>query len=370
MHFVAIKNAQTKQKQSKQTHSKLPGVSILKPLVGIDANLYKNLKSFFEMDYPTFELLFCVQDDKDAAIIIVEHLLMQYPHIDAKLYIGGSSVGVNPKINNMQPAYQDARYELLLVSDSSIYMKADTLRDMVNHMTDQVALVHQLPFVRDREGFHGVIEKVYFGTAHARAYLTADWLQINCPSGMSALMRKFLLDEVGGIKAFGHYLAEDFFFAKSFTDRGWKICISSQPAWQNANTMDISTLNSRISRWIKLRFYMVPQWTLMEPFSECMLLGLLVALSVSFIFGINPFITFAFHVLFWFILDYMLLCTIQDGPLSFSKTEFAIAWLFRECSALIVYLKTFCNLNVEWKTRIFKLKWGGFAEEIKPPAKK
>jgi len=36
---------------------------------------------------------------------------------------------------------------------------------------------------------------------------------------MSALMRKKLLDEVGGIAAFGQYLAEDFFFAKSFTDR-------------------------------------------------------------------------------------------------------------------------------------------------------
>ena len=60
---------------------------------------------------------------------------------------------------------------------------------------------------------------MYFGTAHARIYLSADFLRINCPTGMSALMRKKLLDDVGGIAAFGQYLAEDFFFAKSFTDR-------------------------------------------------------------------------------------------------------------------------------------------------------
>jgi hypothetical protein len=32
---------------------------------------------------------------------------------------------------------------------------------------------------------------------------------------MSALMRRHLLDKAGGFPAFGCYLAEDFFFAKS-----------------------------------------------------------------------------------------------------------------------------------------------------------
>src|SRR5690606_32697371 len=106
-------------------------------------------------------------------------------------------------------------------------VQPDTLLDMVSVMKENVALVHQMPFVCDRKGFPAVLEKVspffpsrrkpiaithpvlqvYFGTAHARIYLTADFLGINCPTGMSALMRKKLLDEVGGIAAFGQYLA-------------------------------------------------------------------------------------------------------------------------------------------------------------------
>lgn len=349
------------------TNFPLPGVSIIKPLVGIDTNLYKNLETFFHMDYPTYELLFCVQDPDDAAILIVNSLLQAYPNIDARLFISNARVGVNPKINNMQPAYEAVKYELVLVSDSGISMKKDTLLDMVIHMQDDVALVHQMPFVCDgRQGFQSVVEKVYFGTAHARAYLTADLLSINCPTGMSALMRKHLLDEVGGIKAFGQYLAEDFFFAKSFTDRGWKISISSQPAWQNpANSTDtLSTLNCRIQRWVKLRFAMVPQWTLLEPFSECMLLGLLGASSVSFLWALDPFAIFLFHVLLWFLFDYRLLCTIQNGPLTFSKTDFIVAWLIRECTALLIFTKALASPEVTWRSKIFRLKWGGFAEEV------
>ena len=35
-------------------------------------------------------------------------------------------MGINPKVNNMQPGYSAAKYELLLVSDSGIKSKYTT----------------------------------------------------------------------------------------------------------------------------------------------------------------------------------------------------------------------------------------------------
>lgn len=245
--------------------SPLPSVSILKPLMGVDPNLSANLETFFTMQYPSYELLFCIEDKQDPAVTLVNNLIDKYPKIDASLFIGGTVVGVNPKINNMQAGYEKSKYELIMISDSGIRMKEDTLLDMVQHMKDDIALVHQMPFTCDREGFAATFEKIYFGTYQSRMYLIADLLGAICHTGMSSLIRKSVLEDVGGLKAFGCYLAEDFFLAKAIAETGYKSSISSQPAWQNSGLCDVTNFQLRLTRWAKLRVAMVPHLIILEP---------------------------------------------------------------------------------------------------------
>lgn len=371
LHMIAIFRAKFKLHRKVDPYDGIPyeGVSILKPLKGLDSNLYYNLETFFTMQYPLYEILFCFEESTDPAVSLVNSLIEKYPDIDAKVFIGGSSVGVNPKINNMQPGYSAAKYEYVMISDGNLRMKEETLTDMVQLMEEDVGIVHQLPFRWDQEGFAPTLEKIYFGTAHARIYLFADFMQVNCHTGMSTLIRKSLLDDVGGLQSFGCYLAEDFFMAKSIMERGWRTRVSSLPALQNPGCSSVRTFRERLKRWTKLRSAMVPHTIILEPLSECLILGAFTSWAVYVIFLWDPIVFYLVHVLIWFLLDYTLLSIIQNGTLPFSKFYFIIGWLYREISGPLIFLSAFWDPTIRWRSRTYKLNMGGLAEEVSPKLK-
>jgi len=347
--------------------SPLPGVSILKPLTASgDPNLFTNLETYFTLEYPTYELLICIQDPQDFQLRnYINKLKNKYPNVDVQVFYGGENVGVNPKINNMSPGYSASKYELVLVSDDRIKMKPDTLSDMVSYMTDKVGLVHQMPFTCDRNDVPGaMMEKVYFGTSFARFYLTSNILGINCMAGMSFMVRKEIFEAVGGLRAFGCYLAEDFFIAQTVLDAGMDMQISSQPAWQNSGEGGVALFQNRLTRWSKLRNAMLPHLILIQPLSDCVILGLGSAWAVLHLFSWDPLAFFFIHLLLWYIMDWILLLVVQNGSLPFNKFEFLIVWLFHEVQTPYVYLCAHLNPQIQWRTNSFRLRWGGIAEPV------
>src|SRR5205823_13598152 len=78
-----------------------PPVTIYKPLKGVDEGLEENLRSFFQLDYPTIQLLFCVAETDDPAIAVVQRLLAEFPQHDARLIVGCPIFGLNPKVENL-----------------------------------------------------------------------------------------------------------------------------------------------------------------------------------------------------------------------------------------------------------------------------
>lgn len=128
---------------------------------------------------------------------------------------------------------------------------------------------------------------------------------------MSCLVRKSVLAKIGGLQIFGCYLAEDFFLGKAIKEQGFKLTISSQPALQNCGTCDVGSFQARLTRWAKLRVAMIPTTILLEPLSECMVVGLFAAWSVSVLFKWDSLAFYLIHILFWFLFDWLLLTSVQ-----------------------------------------------------------
>uniref|UniRef100_A0A1A9ZRP0 Ceramide glucosyltransferase n=1 Tax=Glossina pallidipes TaxID=7398 RepID=A0A1A9ZRP0_GLOPL len=89
-------------------------------------------------DTTWYELLFCVEDKTDPAIQLVESLTAKYPQVEASIFLGGSNVGVNPKINNMHPGYEAAKYELVMISDSGIKSVIVPVFRLINNLVGDI----------------------------------------------------------------------------------------------------------------------------------------------------------------------------------------------------------------------------------------
>lgn len=171
--------------------------------------------------------------------------------------------------------------------------------------------------------------KVYFGTQHARMYMTINLIGINCVTGMSCLIRKECLDRVGGLRAFGHYIAEDYYIAYEVAKQGWKLRVAPTPAQQNSGEYSVSTWTDRMIRWCKLRMRLSPL-AYLEPLQECFSSAVLAGVVTNYLFEWNALVVAACHILLWFILDYLMLritqvCDTNDAGMERFSIIF---WIF------------------------------------------
>ncbi len=103
-------------------------VSIVRPLCGIDNYAADTLSSTFELDYPHYEILFCVAAAKDPVVPLVTTLMAEHPGASARLLVGDDRVSPNPKLNNVVKGWRAARHEWIIIADSNVLMPRDYIQ--------------------------------------------------------------------------------------------------------------------------------------------------------------------------------------------------------------------------------------------------
>ncbi|CAI2189468.1 3191_t:CDS:2, partial [Funneliformis geosporum] len=371
--------ARTRYRTSKRSNSSqlpldiAPGVTIIRPLKGVDCNLCENLISSFRQDYPNFEIIFSVANENDPAVKVVKKLMMRYPKVDAKLIIGERDVGVNPKINNLIRPYESAKNDIIWILDSNVYVDSGCLGRSVDKLSQQgVGLVHHLPFAVRPDTFGSELEMMFMDTVHARMYLAINAIgPDSCVVGKSNLYRKSDIESVGGLAQFGKYMAEDNLIACALWRKGYKHEMTSDLAYQPLGSMATADYFFRRSRWTRIRKYTVTAATVLEPFTESILCGLCASYGFNNLWNIHPLNFLAFHIITWFMIDLKLFQALSRKNVELESLRgFIMAWSLREITALPLYVYSVLGNTVDWRDGTFYLKRDSTVVKILSPHQK
>ncbi|MGK9368232.1 glycosyltransferase [Melioribacter sp. Ez-97] len=334
-----------------------PSVTILKPVKGIDDNLEDNLSSFFELDYPDYEIIFGIDSEDDPAAPLIEKVMNKYNHINSRLVIDGRKSGLNPKVNNLINMYPYANGELILISDSNTKCDRDFLAKLTAHFDDRrLGMLTATIRGYGEKNMVSAMENIHLNAFVAPSIFIASSLaDINITIGKAILIRRNALDVIGGFNAFAGYLAEDFMMGKKVKEAGFRVMTSPVTIDNINEKIPPEKFINRHSRWSKMRFKIAPYHYLLEPLTNPVALGLLL---LPFFNGV--FVYFILSVTIKIILDYL----ISRQTNRSHKFYFYLLIPIKDLLIFAIWFIPFFNSKIKWRNNVMLIK----EESILQPA--
>ena len=208
-----------------------PPVSILKPIYGLDRETYENYASFCRQDYPEFEILFCVSDDRDPAVPVIHKIIVDFPERPIRLLVGSEPLGASDKVNKLCRMVREARHEIVIVTDSDVRVDPGFLRAIAGAFRDpEVGGVTCLYRGLTDGSFAAGLEAIGNSTDFA-AGVFVNWLggKIDFMLGAVMATTKKNLAEIGGFESLVDYFCDDFEFGNCIAKKGHRIELSTFP---------------------------------------------------------------------------------------------------------------------------------------------
>jgi ceramide glucosyltransferase len=190
----------------------LPAVTILKPLCGAEPNLYRNLESFFRLDYPRYEIIFGCRDEGDPALVEVEHLRSRYPGITARVVISGHPEWPSAKVFSLAKMIAASSNDYFVISDSDVNAQPELLKNVVVPLLDpRNGLVTCIYRGVPAPGLWSKLEALGMSVELASGVIIADMLEgMRFALGQIMAVRRDALEKIGGIAATRDYYSDDF----------------------------------------------------------------------------------------------------------------------------------------------------------------
>ncbi len=248
--------------------SRWPGFSILKPLAGLDDELWENLESHLRLDYPgQYELLLGVESERDGAWPLAVALAKAHPD-RVRAFVQEGQPGLNPKVNQLITLTRHARHELIALTDSNIRVPASLLREHAALLERADTGLTSCAFVGvGEEALGAALDNMtlasFAAPAVAAAHLLLEPSQI---VGKSFAVKRAALEAVGGWEQVKDVLAEDQRLGHLLRRAGWRTRLLPTVVHNVQRFAPLAHFVRRNARWAMLRFRLLRPGVYLEPF--------------------------------------------------------------------------------------------------------
>lgn len=206
---VAAVRYRVRSRHTRFGHPK-PGISVLKPVRGVDSHTYEAFASQAAQRYPRFELLFGVADTEDPAVGEIERLQADFPAVKVRLVLTTTRAG-NRKVGQLIDLAKEACYPVWVVNDGDIKVGPDYLSEIAEGLADPEVGVVTCPY--RAVGHSAAAEWEAFGVSadFMPSVLVAGLVGVrDFALGATLAFRAAEWQHAGGFEAIRDHLADDY----------------------------------------------------------------------------------------------------------------------------------------------------------------
>ncbi len=241
----------------------LPPVTVLKPVHGMEERLEQNLESFFQQDYPDFEIIIGARSSGDPALALAEKLRLRYPQVKSRIVISGPPDWPNAKVFTLSKMIPLSRNDFFVISDSDVRVERDFLRNVIPPLLNQksggqkpddakTGLVTCLYRGDPAADFWSLLEALGMSVEMPSGVVVADMLEgIRFGLGPAVAFRRDALEAIGGIAATADYYSDDYVLGNKIWAAGYKVIFSHHFVYHVLTPRSFArTLGDQL-RWMK-----------------------------------------------------------------------------------------------------------------------
>jgi ceramide glucosyltransferase len=238
----------------------LPPVTIFKPVHNMEEQLAANLESFFQQDYPHYEVIFGARDLENPAARIAEQIRARYPNIPSRMIVSGPPTWPNAKVFSLEKMIAASSNSYFIISDSDVRVAPDFLRNTIPPLLDpKVGLVTCMYRGIPAADFWSHLEALGLSVEMSSGVMVADMMEgMRFALGPAMATRRDAIEAIGGIAAVADYYSDDFELGNRIWANGYQVVLSHHIVNNVLTSRSaLRTLGDQL-RWMKSTRYSRP----------------------------------------------------------------------------------------------------------------